>query len=213
VSAVLLEVGLSVLAVAILADSSWAAAGALLVAAGLASFVAHVRAMLKHRLPAPPALARPDWATWQTHVALVCLLAAALLGIALPLLTSATAIVAVAWIYGTLALVGFLSQVIVGIQGRLLPMHAWYREFEAGGFSPPARAVHGLPSPGLARAIFFAWLLGVPLLTAGLPLGMSYLIATASVLLLSGVVLNAAQGVVMLRRAGSKGGQTLETGR
>jgi hypothetical protein len=212
-SAVLLEVGLSVLAVAILADSSWTAAGALLVVAGLASFVAHVRAMLKHRLPAPPALARPDWATRQTHVALVCLLIAALLGIAVPLLTEASAIVAVSWIYGTLALVGFLSQVILGIQGRLLPMHAWYREFEAGGFSPPARAVHGLPSPGLARAIFFAWLLGVPLLAAGLPLGMSYWIATGSVLLLSGVVLNAAQGVVILRRAGSKGGQTLETRR
>jgi hypothetical protein len=204
-SAVLLEAGLGVLVVALLAESWWTIAGAVLIVAGLASFVAHVREMLRHRLPPPAALVRPDWATRQTHVALVYLLMAALLGVALALATSPGAIVTLGWIYGTVALVGFLTQVIVGMQGRLLPLHAWYREFETGGFNPPARAAHGLPSPRLARAIFFGWLLGVPLLAAGLPLRMSYLIAAGSVLLLAGVVLSAAQAVAILRHAAEGG--------
>lgn len=120
--------------------------------------------------------------------------------------------VTVSWVYGTLALVGFLSQIIVGIQGRLLPMHAWYREFEAGGFSPPPRAVHGLPNRVVAQTIFVAWLLGVPLLAAGLPLASPPVIAVASALLLAGVILNAAHGVAILRRAGLKEGQTPERG-
>jgi hypothetical protein len=210
VSAVLLEAGLVVLVVTLLAGSSWTIAGALLIVGGLASFVAHVHGVLRHRLPPPAALVRPDWATRQTHVALLCLPLAAVLGVALTIMDRPDAIVAVGWVYGTLAIVGFLAQVIVGIEGRLLPMHAWYREFEAGGFSPPARAVHGLPSLRLARAICVAWLLGVPLLAAGLPLGLSSLIRLASAVLLAGVVLNATHAAVMLRRAGSREGQSLD---
>ncbi len=211
-SAALLEAGLGVLVAGILTGSMWTTAGALLIVGGLASFVAQVRLMLRQRLPPPPALVRPDWATRQTHVALVCLLIAAPLGVALPWLGSGRAMVTVSWVYGTLALVGFLSQIIVGIQGRLLPMHAWYREFEAGGFSPPPRAVHGLPNRVVAQTIFVAWLLGVPLLAAGLPLASPPVIAVASALLLAGVILNAAHGVAILRRAGLKEGQTPERG-
>jgi hypothetical protein len=82
----------------------------------------------------------------------------------------------------------------VGIQGRLLPLHGWYRMLEAGG-TPPARSAHVLASPTLARTSFVAWAAGVPLLACGFALGLSLAIAAAAGLLCAGVAINAAQAV------------------
>lgn len=200
-SAVLLEAGVLILALALLEGSRWTALGALLIVAGLATFVVHVRLMLRHRRPPPAALPRPDWATWQTHVALVWLLTAAVLGAYLSVAATGRMSLPLGWTYGTLGLVGFLSQVIVGIQGRLLPMHGWYRAFEARGSQPPARSAHTLASHGLARAIFFAWTAGVPVLAYGLAAGRAPAIAIASAVLCIGVVLNALQAARIATRA------------
>jgi hypothetical protein len=192
-SAVLLQTGVAVLAVALISGSTWTALGALLIVTGLASFVAHVRRIVAKRLPPPAALPRPDWATWQTHVAFVWLLVAAVIGVWLAMPGHRRWLVELEWLYGTLGLVGFLAQIIVGIQGRLLPMHGWYRAFEAGGMQPPARSVHTLADPRLTRWIFLTWTLGVPSLAIGLVATYPRVIATGSVLLLGGVILNALQ--------------------
>ena len=81
------------------------------------------------------------------------------------------------------------------MQGRLLPLHAWYRAFEAGGLHPPARPAHARTSPRLAKWIFVAWALGVPLLACGLSLGIRTAIVAGAALLLLGVILNVAQGI------------------
>ena len=194
-SAVLLESGVLVLVVALLAGSSWTVLGALLVLGGLVSFVAHVRGMLKQRRPPAVAIPRPDWATWQTHVAFIWLLAAAGTGFTLSLPIQHSRALALGWCYGTLGLVGFLAQIVIGMQGRLLPLHAWYRSFEAGGLQPPARAAHARASPRLAKWIFVAWTLGVPLLACGLSFGIESANVAGAALLLVGVILNAAQGI------------------
>jgi hypothetical protein len=197
-SAILIEAGIVVLAVALTRGSAWTAAGALLIVAGLISFVTHVRIVLRQRLPPPAALPRPDWATWQTHVALVWLLIAAGLGLFLSLSGSSVRLLTWGWLYGTAGLIGFLAQVIAGMQGRLLPMHAWYGAFEAGGFKPPSRSAHTLASPVLARAIFVAWTIGVPALAFGLARATPPVTAAASAVLFAGVVLGAVQSVRMV---------------
>ena len=68
-SAVLLETGILVLAIGLVRNSAATLPGAILILAGLGSFLAHVRDIVKRKLPPPAALPRPDWATWQTHVA------------------------------------------------------------------------------------------------------------------------------------------------
>ena len=73
--------------------------------------------------PAPAALPRPDWATWQTHVAFSWLIVAAASGVLLVLPLPLAWMIPLGWIYGVAGLIGFLAQVVVGIQGRLLPMH------------------------------------------------------------------------------------------
>jgi len=192
-SALLIEAGLAILIRSLMRGSQSAVIGALLIVAGLGSFVAHVRLALRHKLPPPAALPRPDWATWQTHVALMWLLVAALLGVLLSFGGTGEWRLAAAWCYGVAGLVGFLAQVIAGMQGRLVPMYAWYGAFEAGGHTPPTLPAHALASHPLARWLFVAWTVGVPTLGAGLALQSVTLVRGASWLMLGAVLLNAVQ--------------------
>ena len=196
-SAVLIQSGLAVLVVTLLAGSVWAAAGAALIVLGLVSFCLHVRWIVRRRRSAPAAMQGRDWATWQTHAAFVALLAATALGLvlALPVRNEPRALAA-AWWYGTVGLVGFLSQIVLGMQGRLLPLHAWYRAFEAGGMRPPRRSAHERTSPALAFTVFTTWTFGVPLLAYGLAAGWTTAIAAGSATLLAGVVANAVQAAL-----------------
>ena len=192
-SAVLIESGLAILVTSLMGGSAWTVAGALLMVAGLASFVIHVRLALKDKLPPPAALPRPDFATWQTHVALLWLLVAATLGLVLSRGGTAEWRITAGWWYGIAGLLGFLAQVIAGMQGRLVPMYAWYGAFEAGGHTPPPVAVHALASHPLARWIFITWTAGVPLLAIGLAAQSRGIISAASLVMLAGILLNAWQ--------------------
>src|SRR5262245_50337059 len=137
-SAILLEAGVLGLTAALLYGSTWATmTAAIVIVGGLGVFVQHVRAIVRRKLPPPAALPRPDWATWQTHVAFLWLMVAAALGLALTLPMAPERAIFLGWMYGVAGLVGFLGQVVVGIQGRLLPLHGWYRLFEARSFVPP----------------------------------------------------------------------------
>ena len=197
-SAVLLETGTIGLAAALLARPALTPLAALVILGGLASFVVQVRQIVKRKLPPPAALPRPDWATWQTHVAFVWLAVAATAGFVLTLPVAPTLLVGLGWVYGTAGLAGFLAQVVVGIQGRLLPMYGWYRMLESGNLQPPARSAHTLASHGLAKAILLTWALGVPLLAVGLTADLQWMIALGSAVLLAGVALNATQAITIV---------------
>lgn len=185
-SAILLELGIIVIVATLLTGSAWLPAGAALIAVGLASFVWNMRAAVKHKLPRPPALPKRDWSTWQTHVAIAWLVVTAVLGMVLTL-PSPDARIGVAWVYGVAGLVGFVSQVVVGIQGRLVPMYAYYRAMSALGGKPPARAANQLPTAAFARPIFLLWTIGVPWLAWGLATGERISIRLASLVLMLAV--------------------------
>jgi len=198
VSAVLLEIGTLMLAVMLISGSTWTPVAAAIIIAGIASFVQQVRQIVGRKLPPPPALPRPDWSTWQTHVAFVWLLVTACTGLLLTLPASSTWVIELGWIYGTAGLVGFLAQIVVGIQGRLLPLYGWYRLMESNQMRPPARSAHALPSHRLAKAILVTWTLGVPFLVLGLMSGSHVMIAVSAAVLLAGVWLNATQVMIIV---------------
>lgn len=206
-SAVLIESGLAVLVVTLLGAPAWVPLGAGLITAGLASFVVQIRRTLKRRLPRPPMLPLRDWSTWQTHMALLWLLTATGLGIALSIGVPAGRRLTLMWIYGVAGLVGFLAQIVVGMQGRLVPLYAWYRAYDAKG-APPDRAANALPSTSFARPIFMAWTSGVPLLAWGLAFESRLAIRTAALLLLAGVSLGAVYQIHMLRAAHGDAGRS-----
>jgi hypothetical protein len=197
-SALLLEIGTIGLAAALVIRPHWSPVAALVIVAGIASFVNQVRTIVKRRLPPPAALPRPDWATWQTHLAFLWLLVAASTGLVLTLPVPPGWRIGLGWVYGTAGIVGFLAQIVMGIQGRLLPMYGWYRLLEKGDLQPPTRSAHTLASHGLAKAILIAWALGVPLLVSGLAAGIDSIVAASSALLLVGVALNATQAATIV---------------
>lgn len=166
-SAILMQSGLVVLATALLYAPAAAPVGALAILAGFGSFAREMRASVRQRMPRPPALPPRDWSTWQAHAALLWLLAAALLGLALSIGVPDEYRLPLMWLYGTAGIVGFLGQIVTGIQGRLVPFYAWYRAMSFLG-RPPERSANSLPSAAFARPIFLGWTAGVVLLAAGL---------------------------------------------
>ena len=150
-SAILLETGVAVLAVALLTGSKWTTAGALLVVAGLSSFVARVRTIVKAEDATPGGAGSSGLGHMadarRLHLALRCGASRRVARDTSPDAMDHRARMA----DGTLGLVGFLAQIVVGIQGRLLPMHGWYRAFEARGMQPPPQSVHTLADPLVTR--------------------------------------------------------------
>ena len=204
VSAVLFEAGLIVITWALVTGSAGLPLGAILIAGGFASFVTTIRGTLKHRMPRPPALPSRDWSVWQSHAAMLWLLVAISLGVALAFGVPGDWFLAAAWTYGVAGLVGFLTQMVVGMQGRLVPLYAWYRARAALSGTPPDWAANALPSARPARVIFLLWAAGVPLLAWGLAANERRAIALAASLLLGGVGVNAAYLASMLRKAGQR---------
>ena len=196
-SAVLLQIGALGLATSIVAGwpaLPWAVA----TAGACAAFFAQMHGVLRHPKPRPVELPRPDWSTWQTIVALLYLFVAGLLGLWFAV---GSPPVWAAWIYGGAGILGFPAQMVVGIQGRLVPMHAWYRSMAKRDGAPPAISAHRLIEPRLARAILLGWAVGVPLLLGGLAAARPAAIALGAAALLVVTGLNAAHGLVMARRA------------
>jgi len=199
-SAALLEAGLTVLVIALLAESGVAWIGAALILGGFGSFVRQIRLTVSRRMPRPPALPQRDWSTWQAHAAFLWLMIAAVLGMLLVLGLTGERRLEIMWVYGVTGLAGFLAQIVTGMQGRLVPLYAWYRAFDARG-TPPSVGANSLPSARFAAPIFAAWALGVPLLAWGLPSGNAIVIRLAALSLFAGVTIGQVYLLWMLRRA------------
>jgi hypothetical protein len=201
-SAVLLEAGTLGLAWALLQGQT-AVPGAVLVLAAFASFFRQVRGILGDRRPRPAEMHGRDWSTWQTHLALVYMVLAAVLGLWLAMGRGPATLV---WAYGVTGLLGFVAQMVVGIQGRLLPLHAWYRAMTRASGQPPPVSAHRLADGRLALLIGLSWLAALPLLAAGLMMIWEAVIATAAAMLLTATLLQAWHMALIVRRAAAGGG-------
>lgn len=199
ISAVLLQAGTLGLVVSLAAGWDLRPWG-IIVLASFASFFLHVHRMLRRRRPRAVELPSLDWSTGHTGLALLYGLVTAGLGVRLAF---GSAPPAVSWVYGAVGLLGFVSQMVVGIQGRLLPLHAWFRAMEQSEGRPPLRSSHVLIESRLALAVLLLWLPGLPLLIAGLAGQQANLVATGAALLLGATLANAWHGRIMIKRAGS----------
>ncbi len=197
ISAVLLEAGTIGLTWSLISGRSplvWV----LLVLAAFAAFFVQVRRIVQERRPRPVDLPPRDWSTWQTHTALLYLVVAAVLGLWLAVGGPDS----LAWAYGVAGLLGFVGQMIAGIAGRLLPMHAWYRAMARLGGAPPPVSVHRLIEPRLALLVLVLWSAGLPIVIAGLSGAGRVLVAAGGVTLCAGTLANAWHGALIVMRAG-----------
>jgi hypothetical protein len=194
---VLLEIGTLGLAWGLLAGGPvvpWA----IVVLLAFVAFFRQTSSMLADRRPRPAEMQGRDWSTWQTHVALAWLMVAAGAGMWLAVGGPSAAL---SWAYGVAAVVGFVAQMVVGIQGRLLPLHAWYRAMTHLDGAPPSRSAHRLTDSRAMLGIFLLWLMGVPLLAAGLMGQWPVAIANAAGCLLAATLLQAWHMAHIVRNA------------
>lgn len=202
-SAILLETGLVLLSGAMLAQWPTLPAAAVLMAAAIATFAARLFATARRRMPRPPALPRLDWSVLQVGLSFLWLFVAAALGGVLSILPYGVTHDRLAWTYGVAGLIGFLAQIVAGMQGRIVPYYAWYRAMAARGGAPPGVSANALPASPFARAVFVTWIAGVPLLAWALPAQHHGAIRVSALLLLAGVALQMTHLVYMLYRAGT----------
>lgn len=200
-SAVLLETGAVGLFVCLLRGHGGTPIFGAITVAGFGAFGAHVVWMVRHPRPAPARRPRPDYAVRHVAAALVYLLLTCTLGMTLALAPMSDWTLRAALAYGVFALVGFLAQIIVGVQARILPMFAWYQAFAATGFKGPVPPPDEMPSRPLQEWGFLLWLIGVPCLAGGFTFDAFPFLSAGAWVLLAAVVLGAADAARILRHA------------
>lgn len=166
-SAILMEAGVLGLFTALLLRHDWAAGFGLMIVAGLSVFAAHVVWMLRSRVRAPAGARSPDFAVLHAAGAGVSLVAATAIGFVLLVTPSSPRTLHAAAAYGVFGLVGFLAQMVVAMETRLLPMR----------------------ERSLQKIVLAGWFLGVPALAAGLFLESARFVGVGAWALLAGVAI------------------------
>lgn len=203
----LFEIGILGLTGALMAKAPAWPFALLLVAAIAVFLVAVVRMRLLHPRPPPAKLRRPDYGVLHVAFALLCLAGAAGLGLLLafadePLPDTIKT-------YGVLGLLGFLSQMIVGVEMRLLPMFSFTEALARGGFTSMPASPHDMPSRRLQVVSLVGWVMGLPLLAWGLqgevgdPSGEGAVEGAATILLAATVAAGVSNARVLRRAYGA----------
>lgn len=201
ISAVLLQTGISGLVVALLFRSRFTWVFAVIIVAGFAAFFFQVAWMLRSPRPRPPGLRKPDPAVGHAAAALASLAIASALGIWLTIAEPSSSTLRIAMAYGVLGLVGFLAQMVVGMEGRLLPIFAWYWAYANTGFKGPVPSQHDMPWRSGQELVFVLWLFGVPALAGGLAFDAVPFVRAAAWCLLAATLLDSANVFRILRHA------------
>ncbi|HXH07607.1 MAG TPA: hypothetical protein VNI83_13580 [Vicinamibacterales bacterium] len=200
-SVALLEAGVLGLFTSLLLHGAWSAPFGLLVAAGIAAFVSRVAWMLRHPAPRPAAAPRVDFAIVHAAGAGLCLVASVGLGVFLTLAPLSTLWLRAAAAYGVLGLIGFLAQMIVAMEARLLPLAAWCWAYAQSGYTTAPLSPHRMHNRGLQALVFAGWALGVPALAAGMALASPSLVGLGAASLAVAVGLAAVDNVLLLAGA------------
>jgi hypothetical protein len=131
---------------------------------------------------------------------MICLLAACGLGLYLAVAERSETTLALSNVYGVLALVGFLSQIVVGVESRILPLFAWLWGFADRAHAEMPPSLHAASLRPLQALVFLLWTAGVPLLAFGLGTGRMTALTLGAGALLASVVAGLVNAVVVLVR-------------
>jgi hypothetical protein len=200
-SAVLIEAGVLGLFVSLLARSHWAQVAGVVIVGGLGCFAAHVVQMLHAPRPKPVGSPKVDFAILHASAAAVSLMAASTLGLTLLFAPSSDWTLRAATAYGVFGLLGFLAQMVVAMETRLLPLFAWYWAFAGTGFRGPIAPPLAMHDRTLQAIVFAAWALGVPAIAAGFFFNAVPLLAGGAWSLLAGVLVGMVDHAFVLAHA------------
>jgi hypothetical protein len=200
-SAILLESGVVGLFVGFLAGGRLLAPSALVTIAGLTAFLRQVRWMLGNRRRPPTWLVLPDYGVRHVLLSMLYAALAAAVGVVLSVAPRSESTLRAAAAYGVFGIVGFLAQMVLGMQARILPMFvAYHANLNAACDARPTTPSE-MGSRTLPGAIFYLWFAGVPLLAAGMFLGSAAAVAAAGWMLLAASTVGAVNAAGVLRHA------------
>jgi hypothetical protein len=200
-TAVLLEVGLWGLTVTLLLRARFTWIFALVIVAGFAVFLFHVIWMARRPRPRPPGIRTPDPAVLHAAAAFASLVVASTVGTWLTLAEPSEWFLRIGMTYGVFGLVGFLAQLVVGMEGRLLPLFAWYWAYANTNFKGPVPSPHEMSSHGTRELVFVLWLFAIPSLAGGLAFHAIPFVRAAALSLLVATVLDTANMLRIIRHA------------
>jgi hypothetical protein len=197
-SAAGLEIGILGLFVTLLRRSRLAAGFGVLVVAALVVVAAHVIWMRRYRMSKPVLAPRVDLGTLHAASSGVWLTVAAILGLFLLIAPVSTQTLHVAAAYGVAGLIGFLSQMVVAMESRLVPLATWYWTYEHDRYERTPPSPHVMRDRGLQAIGFAGWTLGVPALAGGLFLESAALVRAGAWALFVSVMLVALDNALVV---------------
>jgi hypothetical protein len=200
-SAVLLEAGALGLFAGFVLGGRFLLPSALLSIAGLAAFFVQVRFMLANRRRRPGWLRLPDYGVRHAFLAMLYASLSAALGVALSIVPQSERALRAAALYGVLGLVGFLGQMVLGMQARILPMFAACHANRSATCDAPPVTPRDMGDQRLLAAIFVLWTAGVPALAAGMFLEAAPAVGAGGLLLFAASVLQAVNTASVFRHA------------
>ncbi len=200
-SALFLEAGALGLFAGFLLGGRFLLPSAFVSIAGFAVFFFKVRWMLANRRRRPRWLRLPDHGVRHAFLALSYALLSALLGVALSILPRTDGTLRAAAVYGVCGLVGFLCQMVLGMQTRILPMFAAFHANRSATCETPPITPREMGDPWLQAAVFVLWAAGVPLLAAGMGARTAAIVGTGGLLLLAASLIQAVASARVLRYA------------
>lgn len=172
---------------------------AVLAVAGILAFLSCAAWMRRHPRAAPPARPRPDWGVFHALQSLVYLVIASGIGLTLVVTPTTTWTARLSMLYGIVALIGLLSQVVIGMEHRILPLFEWHTRFRASGFATQPPPTHVMGSQSLRAAVFSLWTVGTPVLAVGMSIESSVVVGIGGWVLLAALMLHSINTVKTLR--------------
>jgi hypothetical protein len=198
VSAVLLEIGVLGLFTTLLLRSAWTIVFGVTIVAGLAVFMAHVVWMRRHLAAKPPGVQRIQFGLLHAANAALSLIVASTIGITLLVVPVSPRSLQWAAAYGVVGLVGFLAQMVIAMEARLLPMVSWFWAYEASRYKVPPPSPHVMRDRILQAIVYGAWTVGVPALAGGMWAASSRLVSVGAWALFAGVALTTLDSVFVV---------------
>jgi hypothetical protein len=200
-SAVLLETGVLGLFTTLLLRSAWTIIFGVTIVAGLAVFMAQVVWMRRHLAAKPPGVQRIQFGLLHAANAALSLIVAITIGLTLLVVPVSPRSLQWAAAYGVLGLVGFLAQMVIGMEARLLPMVTWFWAYEASRYKVPPPSPHAMRDRILQAIVYGGWTIGVPALAIGMGAASARLVSIGAWALFVGVTLATVDSVSVVSRA------------
>jgi hypothetical protein len=198
VTAILLEIGVLGLFTTLLVRSRFTVVFGSAIVAALLVFTGHIVWMRRRLVSKPAGAPSIDFALLHAAGAAASLFVASGIGMALLVAPASPRMLHAAAAYGVFGLVGFLAQIVVAMETRLLPMVTWFWAYAGSRYQVAPRPPHVMRDRTLQAFAFSGWTVGVPALGCGMFFESALLVSLGSWALVAGVVLGALDSVFVV---------------